>query len=1016
MSFKVNRLVSAAYIAFGAAVVGSSYSPSVLAQSNATGTIFGQVAAEAGNSIGIENVETGAKRTVVPDATGRYQATALPTGRYKVTLSKNGQIVETRDLVEVRIGQGSEVVFGATKALQTVTVAGRKQTIDPSTVDSTTSFTAAELERLPIASNVGAIVQLAPGTTRGDSRYGGSNAPSFGGSGASENAFYINGFPVTNPLLQIGGGQLPFDSIAQAQVLTGGYGAEFGRSTGGVVNITTKSGTNTWMVGGGLTWEPDKLRSTPKSSLYPNLGFPTDGTYFFYNGDDKRDVYSGNAYISGPIIKDKLFMYIAAEQNRTDTQTTRLESENANAAVNGWQERQVKIPRYLAKFDWNITDNHHLEFTRIGEKVEDDREYYAFDYATLQRGFVQNGGDSYVNWGPVAPAAQLGTDVNILKYTGYLTDDLTLTALYGRTKTPHKQNPFNYNPSVFRVVSTPAARAPGLTYNNLQPTANILVPGALDETKGYRVDVEYKLTPKHLVRAGIDRLDIESLAGTSRAGGGQWTYFRSVPPTTPIDSGRGGVAANGTPLGDLGYYVLDQRIATKSTPSVEQAAQYVEDRWQATDNLLFVLGLRNEQFTNKNGDGEAYAKQRHQLAPRLGASWDVAGDSSFKVYGSLGRYHLPLPTNVAIRGAGSSLNTRQAYTYTGTDPVTGAPTGLTPLSGVYSLNGEFGQARDARTVAATDLKANYQDEFAIGFAKALNPQLNVGAKFTFRTLRSAIDDFCDGRPFDAWAARNGIDTTADPFADNFNCALFNPGQANSFLQDVNGDGVLEKVDLSAEDLGYPKVKRRYFALDFFFEKPFDGKWYARLDYTFSKNYGNTEGQLLSDIGQGDVATTQAFDFPEISEGSNGLLPNDRRHQFKAIAYYQATPEWGFGVNGLLASGRPKNCIGSYPDPNNAASAYGSAFFYCDGVGTPRGSKGRLPWDFRIDANVIYKPEFAKGLQFKVDAFNLLNRQAAETIDELYNEDSGQLSATYGRVISYTAPRAFRLSVQYDYQF
>ena len=66
----------------------------------------------------------------------------------------------------------------------------------------------------------------------------------------------INGFPVTNVLFQVGTSELPFNSIAQAQILTGGFGAEFGRSTGGVINIQTKSGTNTWEAGGSISTEP----------------------------------------------------------------------------------------------------------------------------------------------------------------------------------------------------------------------------------------------------------------------------------------------------------------------------------------------------------------------------------------------------------------------------------------------------------------------------------------------------------------------------------------------------------------------------------------------------------------------------------------------------------------------------------------------------------------------------------------------------------------------------------------
>ena len=185
----------------------------------------------------------------------------------------------------------------------------------------------------------------------------------------------------------------------------------------------------------------------------------------------------------------------------------------------------------------------------------------------------------------------------------------------------------------------------------------------------------------------------------------------------------------------------------------------------------------------------------------------------------------------------------------------------------------------------------------------------------------------------------------------YNCALFNPGIANTFNIDMNGDGTLEKIALSAADLGMPEINRKYIALDLFAEHPFDGKWWGKMTYTWSRNTGNMEGQLLSDIGQGDVATTQAWDFPEFAVNAQGRLPNDRKHQVKLFGYYQATPEWGFGGNLLLASGRPKNCIGNAPSTTgdfftNGAitnySHYNSAYFFCNGVASPRGSAGNLP--------------------------------------------------------------------------
>ena len=278
---------TAVALAAGSVVVAMGGFNAAYAQTSTTGTIYGQVQQPAGTEIVVENTETGLKRTLRPDATGRFQFTALPPGTYRVTLMRGNAVVQRQDNVEVLLSQNSEVAF--TGDAQRIVVTGAIRKLDVTSAGSTTIFTARELERLPVAANVGAVIQLAPNTTRGDSRYGGGGAPSFGGSSASENAYYINGFPVTTLLTQVGFSQLPFNSIGQAQVLTGGYGAEFGRSTGGVVNIVTKRGGTEWVVGGAMSWAPNGLRAQEKSSLYENNGTTLDGKYRFYNGLNKRE-------------------------------------------------------------------------------------------------------------------------------------------------------------------------------------------------------------------------------------------------------------------------------------------------------------------------------------------------------------------------------------------------------------------------------------------------------------------------------------------------------------------------------------------------------------------------------------------------------------------------------------------------------------------------------------------------------------------------------------------------------
>ena len=150
---------------------------------------------------------------------------------------------------------------------------------------------------------------------------------------------------------------------------------------------------------------------------------------------------------------------------------------------------------------------------------------------------------------------------------------------------------------------------------------------------------------------------------------------------------------------------------------------------------------------------------------------------------------------------------------------------------------------------------------------------------------------------------------------------------------------------------------------------------------------------------------------------------------KAFGFYQVLPEWGIGANFLIASGRPRNCIGNAPgspgqttpfktgDAVTDYSTYGPAYFFCKGVASPRGSLGNLPPDVRLDLNVAYRPAALPGLQLKVDLFNAFNRQSIETIEERFNPRPGSsVRTTYSAVESYTAPRYVKLSVSYDHKF
>lgn len=998
--------------------LGMALGQSVQAQ-DTSGAIFGRLPSGQSGKIVVENVETGLRREVVASEDGRFRLPGLPNGRYRVMLDRDGETI-TESAVVVNAGAGSEVMLGGaageTMELDGVVVTATSgNMIDVSTVESPLVVTAADLQKMPIAPNITSIAMLAPGVTDGDSRYfqGGrfASLPSFGGSAVSENAYYINGFPVTNPLLSYGFTELPYNAVDQIQLSTGGYGVEYGRSTGGVVNVITKRGTNEWKIGGQVIWRPESLSAAPRNIYYDkNTGRTEAGSIQQYMNENQFDRTTVSAYAGGPIVKDKLFIYAAAEfvkQEGGATDDTNGIVTSANATRTGWNDYTYRTPRWLLKGDWNISDNHRLEVTGFSDRLKRSTDSYGFDYAALKHNDTKGGGlyrdDNTKTW--------------IGNYTGHLTDDLSISAMYGEATTDKIYEPYAYDPSCPRISFAAGGRVPGLTYNNCQnsPTSRVNLRDTGDKVKNGRFDVEYRIAD-HTLKAGYDYNEARSTTGQTSAGGNLWTYYRSTTPNDPVDPSHGvGSPASGGGYGVDGYYALRTDHLSSSDVKVEQTAVYLKDLWQISDNVMLELGVRSEAFSNYNTNGDAFAKKRNQIAPRFGATWDVHGDSSLKLFANAGRYHLAMPNNVAVRGADSAINTNQAFAYTGVDPVTGAPTGMVALGPVYSGNNEFGEPKDPRVVAATNLRSHFQDAVSFGMEQNLGA-FNVGAKASYRTLRSAIDDFCDYRPFVAAAIANGMNAdVAEGFSDRFSCAIFNPGVGNTFWQDVDGDGTLEKYNLSASQLGYPKLKRKYYGIDLFLERPFDGKWYARVDYTFSKNWGNTEGQLLSDIGQVDVSATQAFDFPELMEHANGLLPNHRKHQLKARGYYQLTDEWTLSGNLLYASGRPRNCLGIYPDRNNPGAGYRSSYFYCNGEPSPRGSYGSLPATYRLDLGVRYAPEWGKGLTLSADVFNVLNRQSTQNVNEQYNQlGTTTVNPDWGRTISYSAPRSVQFTARYDW--
>ena len=1015
----------------------------VQAQSNTSGAVEGH--AQTGDSVTVRNVNTGFARTITVENNGNYRFSALPIGVYMVHRNH-----ETPRQIMVNVGVTVTVNFtddDHISDMKTMVVTGNGGIIpiDVSSVESSTILTSAVVDKLPVGRNGTAVALLAPGAVAGDSAFG--NLASFGGASVSENQYFVNGFNITNTFTNLNFLQVPQEAVAEQQVKTGGYGAEFGRSTGGVLNQITKQGGNAFHAGGNIYYTPQSLRAT-SSNNYLN-----DGTLYVDRTQDTARTTTASIWASGALVKDHLFAYGLLQYSNAMTTAYPGVSEGGSNT-----RARAQDPTYLLKLDWNINSNNLLELTALSGTTTERADHYRTEFADdgapdrgeyLGANYTESGGALYA-----------------FKYTGYLTDTLTLSALVGRGVF-HRGNYIvgvdgvrsEYNgaiseeqiiPGCPRVIDgrTPdEQRITGGAYPSCYLVDFLGRPDAQDTRDQYRVDLEWQLGD-HLVRGGIDIDRFSSIAGEAYSGGVYWRY---------IDNAT----------------VRKQVVLQGATVAIDQSAFYIEDNWNITDNLVAYFGGRWDNFDNKGGDGISYNTIRNQFAPRFGVSWDIFGDARFKLFGNAGRYALPLTAEIAVRGASASLFTREFFTYTGVDPLSGVPLGpdgqmvgddeAVPGSFRY-VNNEFGQSPNPQTIAAQDLQPMYQDEYILGFEQLWTDHFSGGARLIYRDLRASIDDTCDTRPILAWALEHGfVDTLGTggdnpPDPENPNqvafqnpsfpaCRLFNPGEDAMYNVDVNGDGILETVPVSAQQSGNA-ARRYYTALDFFFQGQWDDVFFQG-SYTYAKSRGNTEGGVKSDNGQ--AGTTQDFDYPELGIGAYGYLPNDRRHTFKFYGSYNVTHEWSIGSNLVIQSGRPQSCFGIY---GNDPIGYGTAYFSCDpgmaepveitnidydpGLpvdsvtnpltiansnayfnGTtvvPRGSVGRGPRVVTLDFNVIYRPaKFDGKWVFKVDVFNALNDQEVIEIYEIGENAVGNpIPVLYGRAVGYQSPREIRLSVQYDF--
>lgn len=1012
---------------------GMIVSAPAAAQDYTNVTANGRVQGTNGESVANATVELtseaqGFKRTATTDNGGNFRVAQLPPGRYTITVSAPGfdsfseqGVLITQQSATNRFTLSPE---GSASDGDIVVTAGRVKVADFDRNTVGTVIALGELAtRVPVARDISSVIQLSPGTTAGDTAFG--NLPNIAGSSVAENVFYINGLNITNFRTGLGAVAIPFDFYETVEVKNGGFQAEFGRATGGIVNATSKSGTNDFKGGVLFNWEPNDLRSNSPNTLIRD--------------NDARESERTDAVfqLSGPIIKDRLFFYglYNARNITSSTAVTALAagSTPANPRILGSQyfRESTTSPFYGFKVDGIITDGHRVEGTFFDTRNFTQRDVYG-TAAQATRGGRYDPATNTIGGFDSSTVFRSGGINYVGRYTGTFTPWLTVSGAYGVNE--DRETTETANSTISSVIDSRGGGS--ISIGN--PVANAVLNA--DRREFYRgdVDVFFNLLGSHHIRGGYDRENLTTDIVTQANGIGQITLLTgSADDEFGITSGE---------------YAQVRFFRNGGTFRSSNEAFYIQDTWSLFNNRLNLqLGLRNDKFTNRTIDGTAYYQSGNQWAPRLGISVDVFGDTTTKAYGSFGRYFLPIAASTNNRLGGAELDQERFFRFTGLDsnnnPILGAqlaPTGGSPclagLTGSCIVRAD-GAAGDPTSLIAGNLQSQSVDEYILGIERTFG-KFRFNLFGVWRDLNASLEDSAVDPAIRAFCNANNLNR---PNADGETCqtifngthqyVLINPGNnAVVTLSDpVNGEAGLRTVDLSAAALGYPRAVRYYRAVTLQVQREFDGVWGGEFSYTWSDLRGNTEGGVRSDNGQTDTGATVDFDLPGLADGTYGFGPNHRRHNFKLFGSYAPAKWVTLGLNAQVLSPRKFGCLGTVPasrDPD-AAAFYGANGTYCnlnsDGSvrTTPaaagevlpprqivqRGSAFESDWLYNVNLDATFRmPTDVVDAFLRVSVLNVLNTSQALDFEERGTLGSGAPRNDYRTITGYQAPRSVRLQL------
>ena len=904
------------------------------------GTVAGpDGAALPGVTVTAKNQDSGLIRTTVSDKDGVYVMSAVIPGTYDLTAELSGFKNFRRRNIRLEVGKTSTVDFkmdmGAVAEEMTVTAAA--PIVDVTSKEVGGNITSKELTELPsINRNFIGFIGLLPGVVPSISTESfGSDSVSVNGQDPRNNNYMFDGGNNNDDVIgQRAGTQArpPLDAIQEFQVITGQYDAEFGRTTGAVVNAVTKQGSNEFK---GLV-----------SSYLQQASFTQKDFFVKQKGTAKPDTkfvqYVAN--LGGPIVQDKLHFFVNVE---------RVENDRPNP---------ITIPARPEIVEPTTQDRVWNSLVRVDHQINASNTWAA---RWLRESSPQlNQIIALNNGNPVTPAASREeSDVDqtaVLQYDLVAGNSRVNTARLTWTQ----ENVAFANPGFNGNGRNQAALPPTLdflSYRDQQAnTAQSRVDDAwqLNDTFNWYMNrhdmkfgVEYERAKEHAV--GQDNLNGTFSFRTNSFDPNNFsTYPERLQITVPGAS--------------------DLRL------KVTYMSAFAQDKWNISNHSTLSFGLRYDlekiPFTEADNplfaNGKKYPYDKDNLSPRVGLTYQLPSARTTVLRGGAGRFydktHLELVQGVETGGIFSSSFTAN-FPANAADP--GPAAGKRPTDPMLAngpvinrdlLNQLFPPGSRIKNTGAIaldnpDRVVAYTDQLSVGVQREITANMSINLDYVYAKSEDQLMNY-DLNP----GTRANTSRTTP-------VVRTNPAFPSSST-------VNERVNAG---------HTTYNALEFQLDHHLGATYQYRLSYTYSKSRGNTSGSGVATMNFQKLADAHL----DRNEGPTNF---DKPHNFVFSGSWAPPRAHGLtiGMVTRYLSGDPftiqdqnfdvdQNGILFDPLPAGKYSGTGRNAYTVFNKGGRNGARG--PDFFQMDVRLGYRlPIVISNVEVFAEIFNLTDRANFDT--------------------------------------